>query len=220
MDHAFSNRLLLVPLFQGFSRLDFLDIVEKTPFDFRTLAHGATLILQGDEARALCIVLGGEVDCEAESADHTYRLCETLSAPRVLQPECLFGLHNRFTHTVRARGEAQTVLLEKQHVRRLLTENETFQINFYNLLSTFTQQCVSQLWPLRALTVEERFRTFVRSRCIRPSGPKRLQILMTDLATELGTSRLRVSRMLATLADGDKLSYSRGSITIPALERL
>ncbi len=220
MDHAFSNRLLLVPLFHGFSRLDFLDIVEKTPFDFRTLPHGATLVHQGEEARALCIVLGGEVNCEAESADHTYSLSEALPAPRIILPECLFGLHNRFTHTVTARGEAQIVLLEKQQVRRLLTENETFQINFYNLLSTFTQQCVSLLWPARALTPEDRFRSFLRSRCIRSSGAKRLRILMTDLAAELGTSRLRVSQMLAEFASQDKLSYSRGSITIPALERL
>ena len=60
MNHSFSNRLFPVPLFQGFSRLDFLDIVGKTRFDFHTLPNRATVVRQGDECLELTIILGGQ----------------------------------------------------------------------------------------------------------------------------------------------------------------
>lgn len=220
MEHSFSNRLFLVPLFQGFSRLDFLDLVAKTPFDFRTLSHGQTLVRQNDEAKALAIVLQGGISCETESPAHTYRFSETLPAPCLVQPERLFGLHNRYASTVRAEGEAQIALLDKQSVRRLLTEQPAFQINFYNTLCSLAQYTDSLLWQVRRTTPEDRFRAFLTLRCRRPAGPKELRILMTDLAQELGTSRLRVSQMLAGFAEKGKLTYSRGIIRIPSLEKL
>lgn len=220
MEHAFSNRLLLLPLFQGFSRLDFLDIVEKTPFDFRSLRPRDILVRQGEESTALCILLGGEVESEVDSPEHSYRLTEEMKAPWMIQQECLFGLHNRYARTVRARSEAQVVMLDKQSVRRLLTDYPAFQINFYNALSTYAQQSAQLLWLKRAESVEGRFRHFLQRRCLRPIGRKTLHIRMEDLASELGTTRLHVSQMLSELAARDVLTYTRGIIRIEALEKL
>lgn len=220
MDHAFSNRLLCVSLFHGFSRLDFLDLVEKVPLDFRTLKADKHIVKQGEECHALCILLKGEVTAEASSPDHTYRYREQLTAPWVVQPECLFGLHNRYTHTFRALTETQTVWLTKAIVLDLLTHYPAFQINFYNTLSTFAQNTKQQLWQIRRTTEEERFRAFLQRRSLRPAGKKTLHIRMEDLAVELGVTRLRVSQMLARLASQGKLTTSRGVIEIPALETL
>lgn len=220
MDHSFSNRLLLVPLFQGFSRLDFLDIVEKTPFDFRTFKPGQVVVQQNAESLSLCIILKGEVLCVTESPDHTYKFCEPITAPCIVQPECLFGLHNRYAHTFKALTEVQVVSLDKQSVRQLLSLYPAFQINFYNLLCTYAQHTSRLLWQTRPTTVEQRFRIFMQCRSLRPSGSKELRIRMEDLALELGTTRLRVSQMLAALAKRNLLSYSRGSIVVKKLELL
>lgn len=220
MEHAFSNRLLLLPLFQGFSRLDFLDIVEKTPFDFRSLRPRDILVRQGEENTALCILLGGRIESEIESPEHSYRLIEEMQAPWVIQIESLFGLHNRYARTVRALTDAQVVMLDKQSVRQLLTAYPAFQINFYNALSTYAQQATKLLWFKRSESVEGRFRHFLQRRSLRPIGRKTLHIRMEDLAEELGTTRLHVSQMLASLAARDVLTYSRGVIRIEALEKL
>lgn len=220
MEHAFSNRLLLVPLFQGFSRLDFLDIVEKIPFDFRTLQAGKHLVEQNEECRSLCILMGGDVMLETESPDHSYRFGERIEAPWTVQPECLFGLHNRYSHTVRALTEVQAVLLDKQSVRQLLLQLPAFQINFYNSLSTFAQNADHALWHALEPGLVERFTQFVMVRSLRPVGQKELHIRMEDLALQLDATRLRVSKMLADLSEKQLLSYSRGSICIPQLESL
>ncbi len=216
----FSSRLLLTPLFQGFSRLDFLDIVEKTALDIRTYPDRAVLWRQGDECRAVCMLLGGEVVCEAESPEHSYVLSERVRAPYTFPFETLYGLHNRHGRTVRAAGEAQAVLLDKVCVTRLLTHYPAFQMNFHNILSTQAQQYSSFLWRRRGAEPEERFRSFLLRRCLRPVGDKKLRVHMEVLAGELGTTRLRVSSMLSALADRGVLEYGRGKIHIPALELL
>ncbi len=216
----FSSRLLLTPLFQGFSRLDFLDIVGKTALDFRTYPDRAELCRQGDECRAICMLLGGEVVCEAESPEHSYVLSERVRAPYTFPFETLYGLHNRHGRTVQASGEAQAVLLDKACVTELLALYPVFQMNFHNLLSTQAQQFSSFLWRRRGEEIEERFRSFLQRRCLRPVGDKTLRVHMEVLAGELGATRLRVSSMLAALAARGVLQYGRGKIHIPALELL
>lgn len=216
----FSNRLLHVPLFQGFSRLDFLDIVEKIPFDFRTLQPHQYLVKQGDECHGLCVLLSGEVETECESADHTYTFHEHIIAPWTVQIESLFGYHNRYAKSVRAQTETHALLLEKQNVRRMLVSYPAFQINFYNALSTVAQTEMIRNWKSRPTDLAQCFLSFVENRSIKPIGTKRISIRMTDLAQQLGATRLRVSQMLAELAEKGVVDYSRGMITIPHLEQL
>ena len=216
----FSNRLLHVPLFQGFSRLDFLDIVEKIPFDFRTLQPRQYLVKQGDECHGLCVLLSGEVETECESADHTYTIHEHIIAPWTVQIESLFGYHNRYAKSVRAQTETHALLLEKQNVRRMLVSYPAFQINFYNALSTVAQTEMKRNWKSRPTDLAQCFLSFVENRSIKPIGTKRISIRMTDLAQQLGATRLRVSQMLAELAEKGVVDYSRGMITIPHLEQL
>lgn len=214
----FSNRLLLVSLFQGFSRLDFLDIVEKVPLDFQTYKQRETIVRQDEDGKSLCILLGGEVEVEVESPEHTYRLVERIRAPWVIQLESLFGLHNRYTRSVRACEEAQVVRISKQSVRQLLMRYPAFQINYYNALSTYAQRLSSLQWQQRYERLDERFLFFMQRRVLRPTGSKRLYVLMEVLAHELGATRLRVSQMLSELAKRQVLTYSRGVIIIPSFE--
>lgn len=216
----FSNKLLLVPLFQGFSRLDFIDIVEKIPLDFKTYHANEVVMKQGEVCQSLCILLDGEVNVMTESPEHNYFLTEVFMAPWVMQQESLFGLHNQYAHMVSAKTEVQVVRISKQSVRDLLMQYPAFHMNFYNALSTYTQRLAMMQWHKRSESIEGRFRFFLQRRCLRPIGVKLLRIRMEVLANELGTTRLRVSNMLAEMAARKVLSYSRGIIKINSLEML
>ncbi len=220
MDHSFSNLLLRVPLFQGFSRLDFLDIVAQTPFDFQTLKPREVLFRQGDESRTLCMVLGGEMEMEAESPSHNYRLVEYALAPWVVEPTVLFGLHNRYTRTYRASAPLHVVSLSKQSVVRLLSTYPAFQINFYNLVCSQAQHFERQNWLGAAPTLRDDFASFLRKRSLRPVGRKVLCVKMVDLAAALGTTRLNVSRLLAELEEEGVLTASRGRIAVDDMQRI
>lgn len=220
MDTSFSNRLFLLPLFQGFSRLDFLDIVEKTPFAFKTLSPGETLVRQDENCDSLSMILRGDIETDVLSLDGTYHFIEKFTAPWIVQPERIFGFDTRYSGTVRALTEVQAVLLDKQSVRLLLRQYPVFQINFYNLISTTAQNTIRQLWMIRSSSLYERFKHFVQLRSSSPVGMKTIRIRMDDLAQELCTTRLRVSRLLAEMSASGLLDYSRGAIHIHALEKL
>lgn len=220
MDHSFSNRLLIVPLFQGFSRLDFLDIVEKIPLGFKTYKSGSTIVAQEEESHSLCILLSGEAEAEVVSPQGIYRFTEKIKAPYTIQIENLFGLHNRYARTFKASTDVQTVSISKQNVRQMLINYPAFQINFYNALSTCAQQSTAMLWLQRSNKLEHRFYNFLKRRSLRPIGEKKLHIRMEDLALELGTTRLRISQALSNMAEKKILSYSRGIIIIPQIEKL
>lgn len=220
MDHSFSDKLLLIPLFQGFSRLDFLDVVEKVPFEFRSFKAGATLVEQEQESRQLVMILNGTVHCRQTDARHTYEFSERLSAPFIVQPECLFGLHNRYTRTIEAWTDVQSVAISKQSVFELMHRHLTFQVNLLNMICSETQQRGRLLWSALEPSLRSRFRQFLSQRSLSPRGAKTLRIRMEELADELGTSRLAVSHLIDTLRQEQLVTHSRGIMQIAAMEKI
>lgn len=220
MQQSTADKLLLLPIFQGFSRLDFLDVVEKTPLEFLNFKSGQTVVKRNDECSHLYLITEGRVVARLCEPEEGYDYFETLSVPLVVQPECLFGLHNRFTRTFTAQTEVAVVRIEKLWVHNLFRTHVAFQLNFLNLVCTESQRLGSVLTARQPATLEQRFGAFLRSRSIRPSGPKQLKMRMADLAKILGTSRLEVSRMLRALQGRHLLTSSRLRIVVPFLEML
>ena len=119
MNHDFSNRLLLLPLFQGFSRLDFLDMAAKVPLDVRSLPAGSDIVIAGETSDALVCLLEGEAIATAAAPDGSYVLREWLRAPWLCQPECLYGLHPRYGLTLTAATSVGILRLDKAACRTL-----------------------------------------------------------------------------------------------------
>lgn len=220
LEHSFSDRLLRHPLFIGFSRLDFLDIVGVTPFDFKTYAQGHYIVRQYDPCEKVCLLLSGLVSIECEDPTRTFRLLEEIDCSAVLNPSRIYGLHTHYTHSCLAKGKVMVAWLDKVAFSHLLATYPAFRINFLNYLSSYIQNVEAAIWDPRKEDAATRFAAFVRHRCLRPIGKKVLHIKMEDLATEIGLTRLRVSHMLAQLKAQGLLTYTRGIISIYAIEHL
>lgn len=76
------------------------------------------------------------------------------------------------------------------------------------------------MWKQLPSNLEDRFLYFLLGRATRPAGRKELDIGMVDLANELVTTRLNVSKMLNELKDENLLYLSRGRIEIPEIEKI
>lgn len=132
--------LLSLPLFLGMSRSDLHEAAGKTRFDFLKVSEGETIVKDGERCLSLFFLLTGEIKVITDADDHGYNIEEDISAPEIFQPERIFGLNQRFTHTYIAKTDCSIMRLEKQEILKLSELFEIFRINLLNLFSAQTQK--------------------------------------------------------------------------------
>lgn len=212
--------ILQLPLLQGMSRREVFQLAEKVALHFQKHARTAVITRQGTRCEELYLLIEGTVSCRRESDDHTYAVSEQISAPYVFEPENLFGMHTRYAHTIEAQTDVQMLVVGKQAVREVMFDFPTFRVNLLNALCFQVQRRDYELWKNKRLELEAKLIDFMLARCIRPAGHKDLQIKMSRLSQELGTTRLNISRLLNGLRECGLIETHREHIVIPRLEAL
>lgn len=216
----FYEQLLQFSLFQGLSRAELQQMVGNTRFGFQKLSAGRQVVREGDTCSQLYFLVKGTLEAETAGDDHTYRMVEQLQAPWQLQPEALFGMSPRYSHTFRTRTDCQFIVLSKDEVLRLFDDIFIFRLNYINILAAQSQQQSHRAWRRAPHTLDERVARFFIDHCMYPAGHKELHILMRQLAIEVGDSRLEVSHVLNSMEQRGLLELHRGLIVIPLLEQL
>jgi CRP-like cAMP-binding protein len=219
-DFQFTEKLLNTPLFQGISKSDLHTIVGYTKFGFGKHRPGEVIVKANEPCTGLIFLLNGTVEATTKASDNSYEVTEHLGAPMQIQPERLFGLHQTYTSTFRAQTVCNTLSLMKSEVTRLCNNYEVFRINIINLLSSGMQKAEERSWLAGRIPLRMRIIRFFTLHCLRPAGEKTVKIRMNDLAGEVNDSRLNISRELNKLQSENLIRLSRGTIHIPALERL
>lgn len=214
-------RLISLPLFQGLTREDTLNMAGCARFDFRRAKEGEVLVSEGQECRELIFIIQGSITMSERAADGAYTLTEYLEAPLVVQPERLFGRQPNYTRRVTADSDnVQLLIVSKADVRDHLFSFPTFHLNYLNYVCSQPQRHLGQLWTPMPQGLRERFVRFLRERSQYPAGHKRLQVGMSELAGQLLGTRLAVSRMLHQMEDEGLLHHQRSLIDIPSLQQL
>lgn len=214
------DTLLSLPLFLGMSRNDLQQAAGHTKFDFRKVKEGEIIVSEGERCQQVYFLLTGDILVQTEADDHGYRIEENITAPEIFQPERLFGLNQRYTHTYIAKSHCSLLCIGKQEAMKLSNSFEIFRINLLNLISTQSQKAFRRTLRVPPKTLEDRVIRFFESHCIRPAGEKMWYIKMNRIAEELNDSRLDISRALNRLQAQGYIQLSRGRIHIPALEKL
>ena len=214
------DHLLQFPLFQGMSRDNLAQVAGHTKFGFMKCAVGQTIVREDDACTQLYFLLSGKLRFETRSDDRSYRVIEQLEAPYMFQAEAVFGYNQRFTHTITAIMESSFITIDKDELLRLSEDFLVFRLNLLNLYATQAQKLLRQPWRHRPESLSDRIVRFLVHHCVYPAGPKTIHILMTQLAAEVGDSRLDVSRVLNQLQRDGLLHLHRGRIEVPQMERL
>ena len=216
----YDDRLLELPLFQGFSVSDLKDVVANIKLRKIDVSKGKTIVDEGDPCRDIYIVCQGYVTAVSYADDKGYSISEQLTAPCLVQPERLFGFTQRYNRQFIAGNNCQLLCIPKADVVILTNNFEIFRLNLLNIICTQTQRLTHIPWRVGAQTIREKIFRFLETRCLRPAGEKQLCIKMERLATEIHESRLNVSKELNALATQGLIVLKRSSIYVVALERL
>ncbi|WP_104368512.1 Crp/Fnr family transcriptional regulator [Prevotella sp. MGM1] len=214
------DKLLQFPLFQGMGRSELMQIISRTKFNFMKFPAGKRIIKEGDKCNNMYLLMNGTIRTVTASDDHNYIIDEELGAPYMIQPECIFGLSQRFRSTVYARTDVNIIAINKKEVVNLSETFIVFRINMINFFASQTQKQINLLWKHRPANLKERIASFIIARCSHPAGHKSVKIRMTQLAEELNDSRLNISIALNSMQDDGLIILSRGMITIPKLEKV
>lgn len=221
MQSEYFQRLISLPLFQGLTREDALNMAGQAHFDFRRPHHATRLAREGDECRALIFVIQGQIRMQEQAADGSYTLEEYVNAPTVLQPERLFGRRNRYSKNLYAEGDdVQLLVVSKADVRDILFNYTAFHLNYLNYVCSCQQLLLQRLWMPEPKNLRQRFTAFLQQRTDQMRGHKRLIVGMNELAANLLTTRLNVSHLLHELEEEQLITLQRGVIDIPAAHHL
>ena len=126
MELTMYDKLLQLPLFQGMSKFDFTDILEKVKIHFNKYEPGSCLVRQDTPCNQLIFVLDGEVQIESNDKTHKYTLWENFKSPNVIEPYSLFGMRPYFTASYTAVTEVNTLNIDKSYILNELCRYEVF----------------------------------------------------------------------------------------------
>lgn len=223
MDHEnidLFQRLHHLPLFLGMSNDELELIMTKTKLLFKKEKTDSVIARAGDTCGMLCFLTTGEVSVTTYSDDFDYNITEFLHSPLLLQPECAFGVNQRFTHTYKAITTCNLIIIQKEEVMRLVDYSLIFRINLMNLVSTALQKSNQRLWRKLPKNLYERVIRFMTDRMVYPAGRKIINIKMERLAKECNDTRINISNVLHQLQDEKLVKLGRQRIEILSAEAL
>ena len=85
MDLTMYDILLQLPLFQGMSKVEFTNLLNKVKFHFFKYVEGERIIKTGEKCEQFVFIINGEVTSERSSQTSEFSFLETLSAPVLLE---------------------------------------------------------------------------------------------------------------------------------------
>lgn len=214
MGYTMYDMLLQLPLFQGLSKGELSELVEKVKFHFQKAADGASVFRQGELCTQLAFVLSGELVASTEAPCGTFIFEEVLGQGAIIEPQSLFGRRPSYKATYRARGEVAVLTIDKQYLYGVLDAYEVFRMNFFNQLSSRADHFYERIWSIGEQRLEGRVAHFIRSLCTTMQGPKTMRIKMTDLALLMDDTRLNVSAVLNKWQTEGLVSMHRGLFVV------
>lgn len=216
----FYDKLFRIPLFTGMSDDELERVMSHTCFDYQKVREGEVIARQGERCGQLFLLIDGTIEQCAESEGRQYAVTEWINGPTILEQSCVFGVAQRFAHTLRATTSVNLITLEKTELLKLASDSLIFRLNIINLLATALQKHELRLWAHSPASLTDRLARFFLNHVAVPYGHKLFHIKMNDLALLLNDSRLDISRALNAMQSRDLLTLSRGKIVIPHIEAL
>ena len=220
MNITMYDKLLKLPLFQGLSRDDLTVILEKVKVEFRSYMPKEYIVQQNDTCSELIFILDGVVKAFTKDSIHKFTICEDICSETLIEPYSLFGIRPLYNASYQASSLTNVLVIKKAYILPLLCRYDIFNLNYFNLLSSRSQNLQYKLWNTHIGSTWEKIVNFLVLRCTTATGAKEITITMEDLANLLNDTRINVSRALNKMKDSGYIQLSRKVIKIYNLNDL
>jgi len=212
--------LTSLPLLQGASGSDIIQILDKVAYDISSIDDGEHIIEQGESCQQLVYLIEGTLLAKTTSREYGYTFTENIQAPAVIEPDILYGIQRQYSSQYTTVGQCKVFLIPKRDVNRMFAGIEVFRLNYLNLLSTLSVRRRKQMLSSPTPDLRTRVTFFFKYHAVNPSGQKHFNIRKVDLSNYLGVSRDVLSKVLHEMQDEGLIHIDRNHIDIPKLENL
>jgi CRP/FNR family transcriptional regulator, cyclic AMP receptor protein len=181
----------------------------------RAYPKGAIVIQEGDEARALFVVLSGAVKAYVSDARGREFVLNTLTTPAYFGELALLGGLER-TASVATTRPSQLIVISRECIESICANYPSSAFDLIAGLARCAQALTAKVRSLAMMDVYQRLAQELHT-LSEPRDDERVlpdRVTHQDLADRIGASREMVSRILKDLVAGGYLSIEKKHIAI------
>lgn len=153
--------LMQLPLLKGASQAKISEVVGRMKLNFFKAAEHETVIQPGQPCTALVFVISGSVRLTMSDPGGDFKIAQTLEAPQLILPDCLFGFDTAFPCRVATLTPASFMEINKEDFRRMLAMDPVFLFNYVNTICTGSQRGRNGLMSIAGGSATERLAYWV-----------------------------------------------------------
>ncbi|MGI6320088.1 MAG: Crp/Fnr family transcriptional regulator [Bacteroidales bacterium] len=212
-------RLLMCPLFKGFSPVETEELLSKTRYQYLNFLDKEVIQYAGESIDYLWIVLEGKV--KGEMIDEALKIVkiEDIPAPLPLAIAFMFCSKNKFPVTVTSNGKSKLIRIEKSSVLEMMNKNQKFLQNFLTLVSNKAKFLSDRIYFLSFNTIKQKIAHYIMDEAIGGSSFK-MNISQQELADFFGVARPSLSRTISEMEAEGIIEYDKKTFTILDREKL
>lgn len=220
LEFTMYDKLLMLPLFQGLSRFELTQTIEKVKLHFVKYRTHDCIIKRGEECRKLTFILDGNVISERKDEEKDYSWHEYYEANSVLEPISFFGLKTTYNASYYAEGLVHTLSLDKEHIYKHFAQFPSFQLNYLNLACNRAQALKQRSMLGIDNSIENKLRLFFLACAEKETGQKMLKVKLTSLANLMNVSRHQLTIALKAMTEKGWVEQKKQHIIIPEIKAL
>ena len=131
--------ILQAPFFKGMTEREVLPLLLSPKNGRRKYSPGSFIAFQGDECRALYMLIEGQVLTQMVNEEGKQITIEVLNAPLLLSPAFVFAENNKFPVNIEVQAQSEVILINKDVFLHFLHQYPDAMLNFIMVISNRSQ---------------------------------------------------------------------------------
>lgn len=202
-------------LFRNLNTGEVGQIIKSIHHQVKRYEKGDLIAGKGDKCESLRIIVKGAVVGEMTDFQGKILRIEELKAPDTIATAFIFGDNNKLPVNIIALEETKLLLILKQDLINLLTENKIILKNYLDIISNRTQHLSKQIKLLGLQKIRGKIAYYLLEQLsIQGSTDLVIKNTQTELANMFGVSRPSLARVIRELHNDGVISAVGKRITI------
>lgn len=190
---------------------DVLDTLSIT----KSFSKGEIIYRQGDTATTFCYLKSGRVKVFMTSVDGMEKTLNTASHGEILGEGAFFDKKPRVS-SARAVTDVEVVMIDEKRLTELFTEHPRLAFELLEILANRIRLLSSQLDSMTFMQADAR----IAQMLLKSEKNGKVSITHEEIATEVGVSRVTVSKTLSKFSKSGYISTGYRSVIIKNREKL